>query len=62
MAEAIQPSPSPACSNPHVEVVDIYGVFEGHQSAYLSIDQFHPNHKGYEAMAEALFQQSAKQL
>ncbi|WP_436853423.1 GDSL-type esterase/lipase family protein [Bacillus altitudinis] len=49
-------------TNPHVEVVDIYGVFEGHQSAYLSIDQFHPNHKGYEAMAEALFQKSAKQL
>ncbi|WP_226566604.1 GDSL-type esterase/lipase family protein [Bacillus stratosphericus] len=49
-------------ANPHVEVVDVYRMFEGHEREYLSIDQFHPNHKGYEAMAEALFQQSAKQL
>ncbi|MGX9291935.1 GDSL-type esterase/lipase family protein [Bacillus sp. A015] len=49
-------------ANPHVEVVDVYRAFEGHERAYLSIDQFHPNHKGYEAMAEALFQQSSKQL
>ncbi|MGG1697495.1 GDSL-type esterase/lipase family protein [Bacillus zhangzhouensis] len=49
-------------ASPHVEVVDVYRAFEGHERAYLSIDQFHPNHKGYEAMAEALFQQSSKQL
>ncbi|MCY7619702.1 MULTISPECIES: GDSL-type esterase/lipase family protein [Bacillus] len=49
-------------ANPHVEVVDVYRAFEGHERDYLSIDQFHPNHKGYEAMAKALFQQSWKQL
>lgn len=49
-------------ANPHVEVVDVYRAFEGHERAYLSIDQFHPNPRGYEAMAEALFQQYCKQL
>ncbi|EKF36146.1 GDSL-type esterase/lipase family protein [Bacillus xiamenensis] len=49
-------------SSPHVEVVDVYRAFEGHERDYLSLDQFHPNHKGYQAMAEALIQQSAKQL
>ncbi|MEH3001602.1 GDSL-type esterase/lipase family protein [Bacillus pumilus] len=49
-------------ANPYVEVVDVYRAFEGHERDYLSIDQFHPNHKGYEAMAKALFQQSWKQL
>ncbi|MGM5472809.1 GDSL-type esterase/lipase family protein [Bacillus pumilus] len=49
-------------ANPHVEVVDVYRAFEGHEHEYLSIDQFHPNHKGYEAMAKILFQQSCKQL
>ncbi|WP_342689460.1 spore gernimation protein [Bacillus pumilus] len=49
-------------ANPHVEVVDVYRAFEGHERDYLSIDQFHPNHKGYEAMAKALFQQFWKQL
>lgn len=49
-------------ANPHVEVVDVYKAFEGHERAYLSIDQFHPNPKGYDAMAEALFQAHCKQL
>ncbi|MGZ9698975.1 GDSL-type esterase/lipase family protein [Bacillus safensis] len=49
-------------ANPHVEVVDVYKGFEGHERAYLSIDQFHPNPKGYDAMAEALYQQYCKQL
>ena len=49
-------------ANPHVEVVDVYRAFEGHERAYLSIDQFHPNPKGYDAMAEALYQQYCKQL
>lgn len=49
-------------ANPHVEVVDVYRAFEGHERAYLSIDQFHPNPKGYEAMAEALFKAYCKQL
>ncbi|APT48490.1 spore gernimation protein [Bacillus safensis] len=49
-------------ANPHVEVVDVYKAFEGHERAYLSIDQFHPNPKGYDAMAEALYQQYCKQL
>lgn len=49
-------------ADPHVEVVDIYHVFEGHGRDYLAIDQFHPNHKGYQAMADALFQRSSKQL
>ncbi|MFB8733282.1 hypothetical protein ACEQPO_03080 [Bacillus sp. SL00103] len=42
--------------------VDVYRAFEGHEHEYLSIDQLHPNHKGYEAMAKTLFQQSCKQL
>ncbi|MFS0655909.1 GDSL-type esterase/lipase family protein [Bacillus sp. 179-C3.3 HS] len=48
--------------NPHVEVVEIDQVFKGHETEYLSIDQFHPNHKGYQAIANVLFQQSANQL
>ncbi|MFJ5965638.1 GDSL-type esterase/lipase family protein [Bacillus sp. NPDC093026] len=47
-------------AKPHVEIVDVYRVFEGHEKEYLSIDQFHPNHKGYQAMASALFQKSSE--
>ncbi|MDM5296963.1 GDSL-type esterase/lipase family protein [Bacillus pumilus] len=49
-------------AKPHVDVVDVHQAFEGHEKEYLSMDQFHPNHKGYQAMADVLFQQSSKQL
>ncbi|MGE6632057.1 GDSL-type esterase/lipase family protein [Bacillus sp. NPDC077027] len=41
---------------PHVNVIDIYNVFQGNEQVYLSKDHVHPNRKGYQAMAEALFQ------
>ncbi|NPC91564.1 spore gernimation protein [Bacillus sp. WMMC1349] len=39
---------------PQVKVIDVYSIFKGHETEYLSIDKVHPNGKGYEAIAESL--------
>lgn len=41
---------------PHIEVVDLYHIFLGHEAFYLSFDHIHPNPRGYEAMADAAAQ------
>lgn len=45
-----------AQKNPHVITVPIFDLFQLYPKKYLSSDHFHPNHQGYQRMAERLFQ------
>lgn len=43
-------------SLPHIKIADIYHPFAGHQQALLSADHIHPNSRGYDVMANAVYQ------
>ncbi|KUP04004.1 hypothetical protein Q75_16955 [Bacillus coahuilensis p1.1.43] len=41
---------------PYIEVVDVYSAFKGKEEEYLSLDGIHPNERGYEVMALAVYE------